>query len=81
MHFKHEMIGKHFTETSNEVELRINRVRINPARPVLCYLRPWILSSNPQTEKNKQKQECIPVGCVPSATVDFVSGRQRDVKK
>ena len=28
------MIGKHFTETSNKVELRINRVRINRARPV-----------------------------------------------
>ena len=35
MHFKHEMIGKHFTETSNKVELRINRVRINRAQPVL----------------------------------------------
>ena len=34
MHFKHEMIGKYFTETSNKVELRINRVRINRARPV-----------------------------------------------
>ena len=34
MHFKHEMIGKHFTETSNKVELRINRVRISYARPV-----------------------------------------------
>ena len=28
------MIGKHFTETSNKVKLRINRVRINRARPV-----------------------------------------------
>ena len=28
------MIGKHFTETLNKVELRINRVRINRARPV-----------------------------------------------
>ena len=35
MHFKHEMIGKHFIETSNKVELRINRVRINSVRPVL----------------------------------------------
>ena len=35
VHFKHEMIGKHFTETSNKVELRINRVRVNRARPVL----------------------------------------------
>ena len=34
MHFKHEMIGKHFTETLNKVELRINRVRINRVRPV-----------------------------------------------
>ena len=31
VHFKHEMIGKHFTE----VELRINRVRINRVRPVM----------------------------------------------
>ena len=29
MNFKHEMIGKHFTETSNKVELWINRGRIN----------------------------------------------------
>ena len=34
VHFEHEMIRKHFTETSNKVELRINRVRINSARPV-----------------------------------------------
>ena len=38
MHFKYEMIGKmmgkHFIETSNKVELRINRVRIYRARPV-----------------------------------------------
>ena len=33
-HFKHEMIRKHFKETSNKVELRISRVRINLARPV-----------------------------------------------
>ena len=31
VHFKHEMIGKHFTETSNKVELRINNVQINHA--------------------------------------------------
>ena len=35
MHFKHEIIGEHFTETSNKVELRINHVRINRARPVM----------------------------------------------
>ena len=29
MYFKHETIEKHFTETSNKVELRINHVRIN----------------------------------------------------
>ena len=29
------MIGKHFTETLNKVQLRINRVRTNRARPVL----------------------------------------------
>ena len=29
------MIGKYFTGTSNKVELRINRVQINRARPVL----------------------------------------------
>ena len=28
------MMGKHFTKTSNKVELRINRVRINRSRPV-----------------------------------------------
>ena len=27
-------MGKHFTKTSNKVELRINRVRINRSRPV-----------------------------------------------
>ena len=27
VHFKHEIVGKHFIETSNKVELRINRVR------------------------------------------------------
>ena len=31
INFKHEMIRKHFTETSNKMELRINRVRINRA--------------------------------------------------
>ena len=34
MHFEHEMKGKYFTETSNKVELRINRVRSNRVRPV-----------------------------------------------
>ena len=29
LHFKHEMIGKCFTETSNIVEIRINYVQIN----------------------------------------------------
>ena len=29
------MIGKHFIETSNKVELRINRVRINRSQPVV----------------------------------------------
>ena len=28
------MIAKHFTKTSNKVELQINHVRINRARPV-----------------------------------------------
>ena len=32
------MIGKHFTETSNKVELRINHVRINRVRPVFMYI-------------------------------------------
>ena len=32
------MIAKHFTETSNKVELRINRVRINHSRPVVLLL-------------------------------------------
>ena len=31
------MIEKYFTVTSNSVELRINRVRINRPRPVLLY--------------------------------------------
>ena len=35
VHFNYEMIGKHFTETSNKVELRINYVRINLTRPVV----------------------------------------------
>ena len=34
VHFKHEMIGKYYPKTSNKVEFRINRVRINRARPV-----------------------------------------------
>ena len=34
MHFRHYMIGKHFTETSNKVEFQINRVRINRVRHV-----------------------------------------------
>ena len=37
--FKHEMIGKHFTETSNKVELRINRVQIKRGRPVVGSLQ------------------------------------------
>ena len=31
------MIGKHFTETSNKVELRINHVQIKRARPVIQF--------------------------------------------
>ena len=31
--------GKDFTETSNKVELRINRVRINRSRPVLMIIK------------------------------------------
>ena len=38
MHFKHEMIGKHFKETSNKVKLRINRAR--PVPLVSCFQ--WI---------------------------------------
>ena len=34
VYFKHETIGKHFTETSNKVKLRINCLRINRAQPV-----------------------------------------------
>ena len=34
VHFKQEMIGKHFTETLNKVQLRINSDRINHVRPV-----------------------------------------------
>ena len=36
-HFKHEMIGKHFTETSYKVELQINRLRINRVRPASVF--------------------------------------------
>ena len=32
------MIGKYFTQTSNKVELRINRVRINCVRPVIPFM-------------------------------------------
>ena len=38
VHFKHEMIGKHFTEISNKVELPINRVRISHARLVKQFM-------------------------------------------
>ena len=34
VHFKHEIIENHFTETLNKMECRINRVRINRVRPV-----------------------------------------------
>ena len=34
MHFKHEMIGKKFTETSNKVEPPMNHARINHVQPV-----------------------------------------------
>ena len=37
MHFKHEMIEKHFTETSYKVEFQINCLRINRARPVSVF--------------------------------------------
>ena len=37
MHFKHEMIEKHFTETSYKVEFQINRLRIIRARPVSVF--------------------------------------------
>ena len=33
------MLAKHFIETSNKVELRINRVRINRAWPVYISLK------------------------------------------
>ena len=46
MHFKHEMIVKHFTETSNKVELRINRVRINHAQPVTLNISVKTVSLN-----------------------------------
>ena len=39
MLFKHEMIGKHFTETSNKMELRINRFQIKRGRPVVGSLQ------------------------------------------
>ena len=47
MHFKHEMIGiwqKNQKKTLNQVELSINRVRINRARPV--YLNGLCASPN-----------------------------------
>ena len=42
VHFKYEMIGKHVTETSNKVELWINCVWINRARPVFWIRLYWI---------------------------------------
>ena len=38
VYFKHEIIGKLFTETLNKAELRINLVRFNRARPVQAVL-------------------------------------------
>ena len=38
------MIGKHFTETSNKVVLRINRVRINRVQPVYISLLYYIMT-------------------------------------
>ena len=38
MHFKHEMIGKNFTETLNEVELQVNCVRVKRARLVHFFI-------------------------------------------
>ena len=38
------MIEKYFTVTSNQVELRINRVRINRSRPVIALIRQCIWS-------------------------------------
>ena len=45
VHFRHEMIGKHFTEILNKVELRINHVRINRDRPVKQFILLWIYLS------------------------------------
>ena len=49
VHFKHEMIGKHFIESSNKVELRINRVRINRTRPVCVFVYLFTGGSNVTT--------------------------------
>ena len=35
------MIGKHFTEALNKVELRVNRDRINRARPVYMLINTY----------------------------------------
>ena len=62
VHFKDEIILKHVTEILNEVELQINRVRMNRARPVMlscsddqfCY---W-LSSQIQIHFEMEKLIC-----------------------
>ena len=46
------MIAKHSTETSNKVELRINRVRINRTQPLeSAYISGWSKLRNNHVDK------------------------------
>ena len=47
------MIGKHFTESSHKVELRINCVRINRARPVL--LKIYLVADDDYAQCSNEK--------------------------
>ena len=55
------MIGKHFIETSNKMELRINRVRINRARPVVASVsrKRWWLNSSCPPRSQTEMVKCV----------------------
>ena len=87
--FKHEMIGKHFTETSNKVELRINHVRINRVRPVYrkYYKCDCLLFTCPNTifqvMKLKWLTPCqlIPLHCTHTVRTKTVDSTDSKFKK
>ena len=54
-------MGKHFTGTSNKVELRINRVRINRARPVFCFVLPDVTWDKNDSVLKTVCQQLIPL--------------------